>query len=74
MTSRTREAEFTDFLGNHGSQLRHAFIDRYGPDVGSDVMGDVADYAWKRCDKVVLLHDGRLIASGKYEDVIPASG
>ena len=55
MASRTREAEFTDFLGNHGSQLRHAFIARYGPDVGSEVMGDVAEYAWKRWDKVVAM-------------------
>ena len=55
MTSRTREAEFTEFLGNHGSRLRHAFIARYGPDVGSDVMGDVAEYAWKRWDKVMAM-------------------
>jgi ABC-type multidrug transport system fused ATPase/permease subunit len=27
----------------------------------------------RRCDKVVLLHDGRLVASGKYEDVVAES-
>ena len=55
MTSRTREAEFTEFLGNHGSRLRHAFIARYGPDVGSDVMGDVAEYAWKHWDEILAM-------------------
>jgi RNA polymerase sigma-70 factor (ECF subfamily) len=57
MTAPTREAEFAEFLGNHGSQLRHAFIARYGPDVGSDVMGDVAEYAWSRWDKVVAMEN-----------------
>lgn len=55
MAASARERAFTQFLGNHGSRLRHAFIARYGPDVGGDVMGDVAEYAWKHWDRVNAL-------------------
>lgn len=55
MSSSALEAAFTEFLGNHGSRLRHAFIARYGLDVGGDVMGDVAEYAWKHWDTVVAM-------------------
>jgi RNA polymerase sigma-70 factor (ECF subfamily) len=46
------ETAFTEFLESHGSRLRHAFIARYGPDVGSDVTSDVTAYAWEHWDKV----------------------
>jgi len=46
------QTAFTEFLQNHGPGLRHAFVARYGPDVGSDVMGDVAVYAWEHWEKV----------------------
>ena len=40
------EAEFTEFVEHHGAELRHAFVARYGPDVGADVMSDVTEYGW----------------------------
>jgi DNA-directed RNA polymerase specialized sigma24 family protein len=46
------QVAFTEFLKSHGPGLRHAFIARYGPDVGTDVMGDVSEYAWKHWEKV----------------------
>lgn len=46
------ETAFSEFLESHGSRLRHAFIARYGPDVGSDVTSDVTAYAWEHWDKV----------------------
>jgi RNA polymerase sigma-70 factor (ECF subfamily) len=45
-------AEYIEFLRSRGPGLRHAFVARYGPDVGSDVMGDVAEYAWEHWHKV----------------------
>jgi RNA polymerase sigma-70 factor (ECF subfamily) len=52
MVSTSAEISFTGFLDHHGSRLRHAFIARYGPDLGADVMGDVAAYAWEHWEKV----------------------
>lgn len=49
------EVEFTEFLEAHGSGLRHAFVARYGPDVGSEVMADVAEYAWGHWRKVMQM-------------------
>jgi RNA polymerase sigma-70 factor (ECF subfamily) len=54
------EESFTDFLERHGPRLRHAFIARYGPEVGSEVMGDVAVYAWEHWPEV----SGKINASG----------
>lgn len=52
MAPNPTEAAFAEFLRNHGPGLRHAFVARYGPDVGGDVMGDVAMYAWEHWKKV----------------------
>ncbi len=52
MAPHPTEAEYTEFLQSRGPGLRHAFVARYGPDVGSDVMGDVAEYAWEHWYKV----------------------
>jgi RNA polymerase sigma-70 factor (ECF subfamily) len=52
MAPNPTEAAFTEFLENHGSGLRRAFVARYGPDVGSEVMGDVCVYAWEHWGKV----------------------
>ena len=41
MAPQPSEAAFTEFFENHGVGLRHAFIARYGPEVGAEVMGDV---------------------------------
>jgi DNA-directed RNA polymerase specialized sigma24 family protein len=57
MASSVAEKEFTKFLEDHGPGLRHAFIARYGPDVGSDVMADVAEYAWGHWRKVAKMHN-----------------
>lgn len=46
------EEAFTEFLRRRGPGLRHAFIARYGPDIGSEVMGDVSVYAWEHWKKV----------------------
>jgi RNA polymerase sigma-70 factor (ECF subfamily) len=45
-------ADFTEFMENRGPGLRRAFIARYGPDVGTDVMGDVSAYAWEHWKKL----------------------
>ena len=51
------EAEFTEFLETHGPGLRHAFVARYGPDVGSDVMADVSEYAWGHWGKLTRMEN-----------------
>jgi DNA-directed RNA polymerase specialized sigma24 family protein len=52
MAPKPTEAVFTEFVEKRGTGLRHAFIARYGPDVGADVMGDVTEYAWRHWGKV----------------------
>jgi DNA-directed RNA polymerase specialized sigma24 family protein len=52
MAPQPSEAAFTEFFEKHGGGLRHAFIARYGPEVGAEVMGDVAEYAWAHWGKV----------------------
>ena len=52
MAPQPSEAAFTEFFENHGVGLRHALIARYGPEVGAEVMGDVAEYAWTHWGKV----------------------
>jgi DNA-directed RNA polymerase specialized sigma24 family protein len=37
---------FEAFVASAGPLLRHAFVARYGPDVGSDVTADVLEYGW----------------------------
>lgn len=37
---------FERFVASKGPVLRHAFVARYGPDVGSDVTADVLEYGW----------------------------
>lgn len=37
---------FERFVASAGPVLRHAFVARYGPDVGSDVTADVLEYGW----------------------------
>lgn len=37
---------FERFVASAGPRLRHAFVARYGPDVGSDVTADVLEYGW----------------------------
>ncbi len=37
---------FERFVASAGPLLRHAFVSRYGPDVGSDVTADVLEYGW----------------------------
>lgn len=55
MSPHPTESAFTEFLDRHGPGLRHAFIARYGPDIGSDVMGDVLEYAWAHWRRVVTM-------------------
>lgn len=55
MSPHSTEAAFTGFLRDHGPGLRHAFIARYGPDVGSDVMEDVIEYAWTHWRKLTTM-------------------
>lgn len=57
MAPNPTEAAFTEFLKNHGPGLRHAFVARYGPDVGCEVMGDVAVYAWEHWKKVARMNN-----------------
>jgi DNA-directed RNA polymerase specialized sigma24 family protein len=57
MAPRPAEAAFTEFVENHGAGLRHAFVARYGPEVGAEVMGDVTEYAWKHWAKVATLQN-----------------
>jgi DNA-directed RNA polymerase specialized sigma24 family protein len=57
MAPKPPEVVFTEFVENHGTGLRHAFIARYGPDVGADVMGDVTEYAWRHWGKVSKMHN-----------------
>ena len=45
-------AEFAGFIAERGPGLRHAFIARYGPDVGGEVMQDVIAYAWEHWRRV----------------------
>jgi RNA polymerase sigma-70 factor (ECF subfamily) len=52
MAPNPTDAAFTEFLEDHGPGLRHAFVARYGPEVGSEVMGDVSMYAWEQWKKV----------------------
>lgn len=52
MAPKSTETVFAEFVENHGAGLRHAFVARYGPDVGADVMGDVTEYAWRHWRKV----------------------
>jgi DNA-directed RNA polymerase specialized sigma24 family protein len=37
---------FEAFVASTGPVLRHAFVARYGPDVGSEVTADVLEYGW----------------------------
>lgn len=55
MATNPIQIEFTEFLENRGPGLRHAFVARYGPDVGGDIMGDVALYAWEHWEKVTQM-------------------
>jgi len=52
MAPNPTEADFTEFMENHGPGLRRAFIARCGPEVGTEVMGDVSDYAWEHWKKL----------------------
>lgn len=40
------------FLKDAGPRLRHAFISRYGPDVGAEALSDAVAAAWERWGKV----------------------
>ncbi len=57
MTPNPTETAFTEFIDSNGAGLRHAFIARYGPDVGADVMGDVTEYAWSHWNKVAKMQN-----------------
>jgi DNA-directed RNA polymerase specialized sigma24 family protein len=46
------EEGFEQFAVSAGPRLRHAFIARYGPDIGSDVTADVLEYGWMHWQKV----------------------
>lgn len=57
MAQQPTQTEFAEFLQRHGPGLRHAFIARYGPDVGSDVMSDVTEYAWQNWTKLARIEN-----------------
>lgn len=43
---------FDGFVASVGPRLRHAYIARYGPDVGADVTAEALAYAWENWSKV----------------------
>ena len=43
---------FEEFVTSAGPRLRHAFVARYGPDVGSDVTADALEYGWSHWSTV----------------------
>ncbi len=51
------EQGFNDFVESVGPRLRHAFVARYGPDVGSDVTSEALSYAWENWRKVTGLRN-----------------
>ncbi len=46
------ERGFERFVESSGPRLRHAFIARYGPEVGGDVTSEALAYAWEHWRKV----------------------
>lgn len=46
------EDSYRTFIAEVGPRLRHAYIARYGPDVGSEVTADVFAYGWENWKRV----------------------
>ena len=46
------EQGFEHFVESVGPRLRHAFVARYGPDIGSEVTSEALAYAWENWRKV----------------------
>ena len=49
------EQGFEDFVESVGPRLRHAFVARYGPDVGSEATSEALAYAWENWKRVTTL-------------------
>ena len=43
---------FEEFLEGAESRLRHAFVARFGPDVGRDAAAEALAYGWEHWDRV----------------------